>query len=141
MALDLLRRPGVAAPGPGRTALLVVAGVLALESLGLVVAGGLAVTDLLRGGRAGVDLFLAAFAWGLAALLLGAARGLLDGRRWGRSPAVTWQLFQVVIAVTWLQGGVHPVPVVMLVLAAVVVGGIVSPGVTARTTAGRSTGE
>ena len=141
MALDLLRRPGVAAPGPGRTALLVVAGVLALEALGLVVAGGFAVGDLLHGGRAGMDLFLVAFAWGLAAMLLAAARGLLDGRRWGRSPAVTWQLFQVVLAVTWLQGGAHPVPVVLLVLAVVVVGGIVSPGVTARTTAGRPAGE
>lgn len=139
MPFDIFRRPGVAAPGPGRTTLLVVAAVLALEALALAVAGGFALADLFGNGRPGADLFLAAFAWGLAALLVASAKGLLDGRRWARSPAVTWQLFQVILAVTWLEGGFHLAPVVLLVAAAVVVGGVVSPGVVARTTAGRST--
>ena len=137
MPLDLTRRPGVAAPGPGRTALLVVTALLALEALVLAGAGVVALVDLVRGGSAGIDLFLAAFAWGLAALLLAAARGLLDGRRWARSPAVTWQLFQVVVAVTWLESGAHPAPVALLVVAVLVVGGLVLPAVVARTTAGR----
>jgi len=141
VALDLRRRPGVAAPGPGRTVLLVVVACLGVEALALVVAGACALVDLVRGGRAGADLFLAAFAWGLAALLLAAGRGLLDGRRWARSPAVTWQLFQGVVAVTWLRSAAHPAPVALLVLAVVVVAGLVTPAVVARTTAGRgSTG-
>ena len=119
--------------------LLVVCGLLALEAVGLVVAGGFALADAVRGDGSGAAGVLAAFAWGLAALLVGAARGLLDGRRWARSPVVTWQLFQVVIAVTWLQEGAHPVPVVLLVVAVLVVAGVVSPSVVARTTAGRPT--
>ncbi len=120
--------------------LLVVCGLLALEAVGLVVAGGFALADVVRDDGSGAAGVLAALAWGLAALLVGAARGLLDGRRWARSPVVTWQLFQVVIAVTWLQEGAHPAPVVLLVVAVLVVAGVVSPSVVARTTAGRPTG-
>lgn len=141
MPLDLPRRPGVAAPGPGRTVLLVVCALVALEAVGLVVAGGFALADVVRGDGSGAAVVLAAFAWGLAALLVGAVRGLLDGRRWARSPVVTWQLFQAIIGVTWLQEGAHPVPVVLLVVAVLVVAGVVSPSVVARTTAGRPAGD
>lgn len=137
MPLDLFRRPGVALPGPGRTTLLAVAGLLAVEAAVLVVGGGAAIVDLVRGGRVGVDLFLAAFAWGLAAFLVSAARGLLDGRRWARSPAITWQLFQIVIAVTWLQGEVVLQPLILLAASVAVLVGLALPAVVLRTSAGR----
>ncbi|MGP7960364.1 hypothetical protein ACTVCO_06080 [Sanguibacter sp. A247] len=139
MPVDLLRRPGVAMPGPGRTTLLAVAGLLVVEAAVLVVGGGAAVVDLVRGGRVGVDLFLAAFAWGLAAFLVVAARGLLDGRRWARSPAITWQLFQIVIAVTWLQGEVSLSPIILLAASVGVIVGLLLPSVVRRTLTGRET--
>ena len=121
------------------TALLV--GV-ALEALALAVGGVLVLVELVT-GRAqsvGVSLFLVAFALGVATLLVASARGLLQGRRWARSPVATWQILQVVVTVSSLQVGVTPWVVVALVLAlAVLVLLMLRPVVEATTRDARPT--
>lgn len=115
--------------------LTVVLAGIALEVLALVVAGGAAVVDLVVGdGRVGVVLFLAAFAWGLAAILVACARSLVAGHRGARSPVITWQLFQIVIAGTWLQESVSGPPLALAGVAVVVLVGMLSPAVVAATT-------
>lgn len=116
-------------------ALLVLVAAVGVEILALVVAGGLALFEMTRpGATLGADLFLAAFGWGMALLLFFAARGLLSGQRWGRSPVMTWQLFQIVIAATWLSAQVHVGAVVLLVLAVVVIVGLMRRSVVEVTT-------
>lgn len=98
-------------------------------------AGVFAIVELVQGnGSVGINLFLAAFAWGVGAVLVAAARGLAHGRRWARSPAITWQLFQVVIAITWLQAAVNPFAVALLALALGIVVGLLVPSVVTATT-------
>ena len=116
-------------------ALRVVLAAVVVEVVALVAAGGFTLVELVRGnGSAGINIFLAAFAWALATVLLAAVRGLRDGRRWGRSPVITWQLFQVVIAITWLQAALNPFAVVLLVLALGIVVGLLLPPVVEATT-------
>jgi hypothetical protein len=111
------------APGTGRPPALtaLVAG-LGLEVVALVVGAVVLLVELFAGGSVavGVSLFLVVFALGVAAVLVAAARGLLQGRRWARSPVATWQILQAVVAVSSLQVGVTPWVVVALVLAVVV---------------------
>lgn len=115
--------------------LIVVLAGLALEVVALVVAGGAAVVDLVAGtGRVGVGLFLAAFAWGLAAVLVACARSLVAGHRGARSPVITWQLFQLVIAGTWLQESVSVPPLLLGGVAVAVLVGMLTPAVVEATT-------
>jgi len=124
--------PAVPAVPP---ALRVVLAAILIEVVALAVAGGFTLVELVRGnGSVGINLFLAAFAWTLAAVLLAAVRGLRDGRRWGRSPVITWQLFQVVIAITWLQAALNPFAIGLLVLALGIVVGLLLPPVVEATT-------
>ncbi|OLT55344.1 hypothetical protein BJF88_06460 [Cellulosimicrobium sp. CUA-896] len=99
----------------------VVAGV-AIEVVALVVGAVVLLVELFSGGSGsvGVSLFIVVFALGVAALLAAAVRGLLQGRRWARSPVATWQILQGVVAVSSLQVGATPWVVVALVLAVVV---------------------
>jgi len=96
-------------------------------------------TDLVRGASRlpGATVFLVVFALGLAAVLVLAARGLWAGRRWARSPVMTWQVLLVVMAVGWL--GADPAWwIVAVLVSAVVVGvGLLMPRVVAATV-GRS---
>ena len=130
------------APGDGTPrALGAVLLAVLVEAVALLAAGGLAVVELARGnGAVGINLFLAAFAWGIAAVLVAAVRALRAGRRWARSPVITWQLFQVVVAITWLQAAVNPFAVTLLVLALAVVVGLLLPTVVAATTRDASGG-
>ncbi len=111
------------APGARPPAALtaVVAGV-GIEVLALVVGAVVLLVELFSGGSqsVGVSLFIVVFALGVAALLVAAVRGLLQGRRWARSPVATWQILQGVVAVSSLQVGVTPWVVVALGLAVVV---------------------
>ncbi|WP_255371607.1 hypothetical protein [Cellulosimicrobium sp. CUA-896] len=88
----------------------------------LVVGAVVLLVELFSGGSGsvGVSLFIVVFALGVAALLAAAVRGLLQGRRWARSPVATWQILQGVVAVSSLQVGATPWVVVALVLAVVV---------------------
>ncbi len=102
------------------------------------VAGGVAVEGLLLAGyavfvvvesvggkaqdRIGA-LVLAVVALALAGGLGAVAAGALAGRRWARSPALVWQLLQVLVA---LSGTVEPrlLAVVLIVLAVAVALGL-----------------
>ena len=102
--------------------------------VGLGVAFG---AEIVGGSQvAGAMAFLVVFALGVAAVLVASARGLWRGRRWARSPVLTWQLFLIVLAAGWLS--VEPTVWAAGVLAiALAIGvGLVLPSVVAAT-AGR----
>lgn len=109
---------------------------LVLLQAGLLVglAGAWAV-DLARGASRlpAATVFLVLFALGVATVLALAARGLWAGRRWGRSPVMTWQVLLVAMAVGWL--GSDPAPwTVAVLLSAIAVGvGLMLPPVVAAT--------
>lgn len=114
------RRTGSAPARPAALTALV-AGV-GVEVVALVAGAVVLLVELFGGGSqsVGVSLFIVVFALGVAALLVAAARGLLQGRRWARSPVATWQILQGVVAVSSLQVGVTPWVVAALVVAVVV---------------------
>jgi len=80
------------------------------------------------------SLFLAAFGIGIALLLLLAARGLWRGRRWARSPVITWQILLVVLSLGWLGADPSVWAVAVLVVATLVGVGLLLPSVVAVTT-------
>lgn len=111
---------------------LVLAQGLALAALtvGLVVA-------LIRGSdMPGPVVFLIVLALGLTVLMAGAARALLRGRRWARSPVMTVQVLLVVLAGGWLGVEVAAWSVGVLVLAVVTAVLLLLPPVVAWTTGG-----
>jgi hypothetical protein len=116
-----------------------VIGVL-IEVIGLVAFAVVLLGELLTGGSSslGVSLFLVFFLLGVAWVLVVSCRALLAGRRSGRGPVVTWQLFQIVGSVAATGGGTGAfVPGGWTALAiAVVVGGLLmTPSVVAATSA------
>jgi len=100
------------------------------------------VVDLVRGVSElpAATVFLAVFGLGVAALLVASARGLWNGRRWARSPVMTWQILLVVLTVGWL--GVEVSAWALLVLAGAVLVGVclLLPSVVAATVGQRSAG-
>lgn len=126
------------ATGSAPRALLILAIAVWVEVLALVIVGGFALFEMTRpDATIAADLFLAAFAWGMALLLFYAVRGLYAERRWARSPVMTWQLFQIVIAASWLTMAVHVGAFVLLALAVVIIWTLMSRAVVA-VTAGES---
>ncbi|MDM7831785.1 hypothetical protein [Cellulomonas edaphi] len=105
----------------------------ALAFVGLAIAW---LVDLLRGDVEipGAVVFLVVFALGIAALLAAAARGLWNGRRWARSPVITWQVLLVVMAIGWLGVEISVWAVAVLVVALAVGVGLLLPPVVAATT-------
>ena len=102
----------------GTPAARVVAAGVALEGLLLAGYTVFVVVESVRGeaeDRIGA-LVLAVVALALAGGLGAVAAGVLAGRRWARSPALVWQLLQVLVA---LSGTVEPraLAVVLIVLA------------------------
>ncbi|WP_448061663.1 hypothetical protein [Cellulomonas hominis] len=123
------------APAPRPATLRLVCLLVLLEAVALVVLAGALVVDLVRGAELpGAVAFLLAFALGVAVALVLAARALWAGRRWARSPVMTWQLLLLVLAIGWF--GVEPAPwIVAVVLVAAVTGVcLVLPAVVAATT-------
>ena len=59
-------------------------------------------TGVREDGIRGSEVFLIAFALGVALVLAAAARGLARGRRGARGPILTWQVLQAVTATTLL---------------------------------------
>ena len=103
----------------------VVAAGVALEGLLLAGYTVFVVVESVRGeaeDRIGA-LVLAVVALALAGGLGAVAAGVLAGRRWARSPALVWQLLQVLVA---LSGTVEPrlLAVVLIVLAVAVALGL-----------------
>ncbi|HEY0215688.1 MAG TPA: hypothetical protein VGC57_04790 [Cellulomonas sp.] len=124
---DVLRRPG----------LVVTVGVLVLlEAVLLVGLAVVMVVALVRGSdMPGPVVFLVLLAAGAALLLAAAARGLWQGRRWARSPVMTWQILLVVLAIGWLGVETAPWSVGVLVVAVVTGVALLLPPVVAWTTA------
>ncbi|GEA83550.1 hypothetical protein [Cellulomonas gelida] len=128
-------------PAAGRPAALVVVCLLTL--LEAATAAGLAVAwavDLVRGVsvRPAASVFLIVFGLAIAFVLAAGARGLWRGRRWARSPVMTWQIMLVVLSIGWL-GVESSVWAWGVLLAAVVVGvGLLLPAVVAVTTGAAS---
>lgn len=104
----------------------------ALAFAGLAVAW---LVDLVRNGAElpGAVVFLVVFCLGIAALLGFSARGLWNGRRWARSPVITWQVLLVVLALGWLGVEVTAWAVAVVLVALVVGVGLLLPSVVAAT--------
>ena len=119
-----------------------VIGVL-VEVIGLVAFAVVLLGELLTGGSmsVGVSLFLVIFLLGVAWVLVVCCRALLAGRRSGRGPIVTWQLFQIIGSVAAIGGGGGPaVPGGWAALAVAVAVGVLlmTPSVVAATSGTRS---
>ena len=119
-----------------------VIGVL-IEVIGLVAFTVVLLGELLTGGSGsvGVSLFLVLFLLGVAWVLVASCRALLAGRRSGRGPVVTWQLFQIIGSVAAIGSGTGmavPGGWVALVIAVVVGGLLMTPSVAAATSGTRS---
>jgi hypothetical protein len=94
---------------------LLVAGGIALEAAVLVALAGATAVAGVRGSaqdRVGA-LFLAVTALALAAGLVAVAVGVRRGMRWSRSPALVWQVIQVLVGLGALTGPTG-VPLVLL---------------------------
>ncbi|EYR62668.1 hypothetical protein N866_06310 [Actinotalea ferrariae CF5-4] len=102
--------------------MVVVAAAAVLEAVALVALTGWGVVQLVTGRQnaVGVVLFLVVFGLAVAAVLVGSARALWEGRRTGRAPVATWQLLQGATALAVLQATGSPVAWAVLVLSAVV---------------------
>jgi hypothetical protein len=132
--------PGLPATGRAPGLVLAVVGLVLAQALVLVVAAVGMLVALVRGSQlAGPVLFLVVLAAGLAALLVAAGRALLHGRRWARSPVMTWQILLVVLSVGWIGSEAGPWAVGVLVVAAAVGVGLLLPPVVAWTTASTAT--
>jgi len=110
------------------------------EVIGLVAFAVVLLGELLTGGSSsvGVSLFLVFFLLGVAWVLVVSCRALLAGRRSGRGPVVTWQLFQIVGSVAAIGSGTGvsvPGGWVALTIAVVVGGLLMTPSVVAATSA------
>ena len=123
------------------------AGALLVEAALFVAAAVILLAGLVRGsggsddGAAaapiGMTVFLVLSAAGLAVVLVAAAWALTRGRRRGRAAALTWQLFQAVVAVSALaSGSLGPalLGILLLALAAGVVALLFVPRVVEETT-------
>jgi len=116
-----------------------VIGVL-IEVIGLVAFAVVLLGELLTGGSTsvGVSLFLVLFLLGVAWVLVVSCRALLAGRRSGRGPVVTWQLFQVIGSVAAIGSGTGASVAggwVALVIAIAVTALLMTPSVVAATSA------
>ncbi len=116
-----------------------VIGVL-VEVISLVAFAVVLLGELLTGGSSsvGVSLFLVLFLLGVAWVLVVSCRALLAGRRSGRGPVVTWQLFQIVGSVAAIGSGTGvsvPGGWAALTIAVVVGGLLMTPSVVAVTSA------
>lgn len=112
--------------------LLVAVGLLLLQAAAFVGYALVVLVQAVRGDRttllgAGL-LAVLLLAWGAGLGL--AARGLWDGRRWARSPVVVTELLLLAVGIPLVQGTGRPAGVVIVVVAVVVLGAVLSPPVT-----------
>jgi len=119
-----------------------VIGVL-VEVIGLVAFAVVLLGELLAGGSSstGVSIFLMLFLLGVGWVLVVSCRALLAGRRSGRGPIVTWQLFQIVGSIAAIGSGTGIVVVggwATLALAVAVGALLMTPSVAAATSGTRS---
>ena len=69
----------------------------------------------------------------VVSVLVLAVRGLWAGRRWARSPVMTWQVLLVVMAVGWLSSDPAWWAILVLVSALLIGVGLLLPPVVAAT--------
>jgi len=130
------RRPVMEARSAPPAVRLVVA-LVALEA-GAALAGAVAgVVVLVRGAQLpGATAGLVVLALCLAAALGWAGRALLrGGRRWARSPVLSWQFMLGVLALAGWSTTPQPWPTIVVLVAGVVVGGMVAPSTVVWTSA------
>ncbi|MGQ7295072.1 hypothetical protein [Quadrisphaera sp. KR29] len=115
------RAVGAQPTGRRPTALVVAVAAVAVEVLALAVVVVFYAVELTRGaaalpsGAVATAVVAAALGTGLAVC----CRALLAGRRWARAPALTWQLFQVVVTAPFVTGRLWPVAAGFVALAVV----------------------
>ena len=136
--------PRSSAPVPARptapagsrpTVLAALCLIVLVQAAVLIGLGSAWVRDLLSGTSemSGATLFLIAFALGIAALLIASARALWRGRRWARSPVVTWQILLIAMSIGWLGVERTGWAVAVLASALLVMVGLLLPAVVAAT--------
>jgi hypothetical protein len=118
------------------TALRAVVAAVLLEALILVGVAVFFVVEIFiaRPADAVAAAVIAALALLLGAFLALCARALWAGRRWGRSPVITWQLLMVLGVVPSLMGERWYVAVPLLAMCLVAAGGLMLPVVVKETT-------
>ncbi|GAA3802667.1 hypothetical protein [Cellulomonas soli] len=106
-----------------------------LEAVAFVGLGAALVVGLVAGSSVlpAATVFLAVFALGVAAVLAASARGLWRGRRWARSPVMTWQIMLVVLALGWFGVEASWWSAVVVGIALLTAGGLLMPSVVAAT--------
>lgn len=117
-------------------AVLIGVALVLLEACALIVVSGVAVASLVRGDAAppGAMVFFAAFCLLVAVVLVQASRALLSGRRWARSPVITWQVLLGVMAVGWLGVEVTVAAAAVLLVAIAITVCLLLPAAVAFTT-------
>lgn len=104
------------------------------EALGGVVAAVALVVVVVRGTQLmAASLTLAVLAVGFAAVLAGAGRALLRGRRWARSPVITVHALVVAMSLASWRTAPAPWPAVGVLVGVLVVVGLLLPSVVAWT--------
>lgn len=107
-----------------------------IEALALF-AGALLLLVALIGGftdDASMAVFILVFGGGMGLVLTLMLISLRRGKRWARGPLITWQLFQLVVAIPVLQGSTPWIGAALLLLAVTVMVGMFTPRVLAHTT-------
>ena len=108
--------------------------VLAIGGLGALFGGGLQEGSAPGVGQDGAAIemvtivTLAVVLLGLAVLLVAAARGLWQGKRWGRAPIITWQILLILVAANGWAGWWWATAA-LVVLAVAVIVAVLSPSV------------
>lgn len=100
-------------------------------------AGAILLTIALIGGftdDTSMAVFVMVFGGGMAAILAITLRNLFRGKRWARGPLITWQIFQLTVAVPLLQGSTPWIGVALLILALIVTIAMFTPTVLRVTT-------
>ena len=100
-----------------------------------------AVVELVRVGAVipGAMVFLAVFCILVALVLVVAVRALVAGKRWARSPVITWQVLLASMAIGWFGAEQTAATAAVLVGTVLVVICLLLPSVVAATTPASAT--
>jgi len=107
-----------------------------IEALALFAGAILLIVALIGGftDDASMAVFVMVFGGGMGAVLTIMLRNIARGKRWARGPLITWQLFQLAVAVPLLQGSTPWIGAALLVLAVAVTVAMFTPSVLRVTT-------
>lgn len=107
-----------------------------IEAAALVAGAILMILALVMGRTSdvGMAIFVLIFAGGMGAILVWTSLKLRHGKRWTRGPIVTWQLFQLAVALPLLQGSTPWIGILLLLFSALILIGLFTPRVVKATT-------